>query len=71
MAQCTTNQDSMKQRCAEKSAITPVLVGTLARMRGMDMRDGEQNSKGQAIGILLLIVNQEVAAEKIAGTGLL
>jgi hypothetical protein len=44
---------------------------TLARMRGMDMRDGERSLKGQAIGILLLIVNQEVAAEKIAGTGLL
>jgi hypothetical protein len=29
------------------------------------------SSKGQIIGILLLIVNQEVAAEKIAGTGLL
>jgi hypothetical protein len=28
-------------------------------------------STGQIIGILLLIVNQEVAAEKIAGTGLL
>ena len=40
-------------------------------MKGMDMRDGEHSSKGQAIGILLLIVNQEVAAEKIAGTGLL
>jgi len=30
------------------------------------MGDEEQE---QAIGILLLIVNQEVAAEKIAGTG--
>jgi hypothetical protein len=37
----------------------------------MDMRDEEQNSKGKGIGILLLIVSQEVAAEKIAGTGLL
>jgi len=37
----------------------------------MDMRKCGQGSEGQRIGILLLIVDPEVAAEKIAGTGLL
>jgi hypothetical protein len=41
MAQRTTNQDGVKQRCATKSAVTPVLDGRWPE-RGMDMRDGDR-----------------------------